>query len=91
MKKKNKKGCATGGELDQTLGYASAGLAVAGKINPALAPLAVIPGLIQQYAAQQRQNATVVSSTPGNYASGGYTAPMPTVATTKRKNKNVPW
>jgi hypothetical protein len=69
--KKTKKSYATGGAMDSILPLLSSLGGIAGGANPALGLIGTVPGLIQGYMNQQRQNATVVSATPGNYAVGG--------------------
>ena len=69
--KKTKKSYATGGAMDSLLPLLSSLGGGAGAVNPALGLIGAVPGLIQGYMNQQRQNATVVSATPGNYVTGG--------------------
>jgi len=85
MKKKHAKSCATGGAMD-----ASALLGLLGPTLGAVNPLlGVVPQLMQQYANQQKQNAVVVSATPGNYADGGPIEPSEVRKFTSDKLKAV--
>jgi len=71
MKKKNKKGCATGGNLDLSSLSSLAPLLTAIPGAAPFAPLLAVPGLVQGYMEKKKQDATVVSATPGNYMLGG--------------------
>lgn len=64
---KKRKNCATGGSLDP-----SSMLSVLGPLLGTVSPvLGAVPQLMQQYINKQKQDAIVVSATPGNYNYGG--------------------
>lgn len=64
---KKRKNCATGGSLDPSSMLSVLG-PLLGTVNPVLG---AVPQLMQQYINKQKQDAIVVSATPGNYNYGG--------------------